>query len=567
MKKITSFILTITFIFSLSVMTYARNEIISDENTDRVSSGASVEVTERHAKGSAFTKDHTPSFSSKEINLYSDTKPSYRGLLSEKGQQTYDIIVGNANPENIVYDENLGYNVLVISCDLYSVFGEDMYDRPDDVTSTIADAYTAISYDNPELHWLNNGPYFEWSSYIVDDVITDELRISTSAGKGPMINAQAQKQDTISKEEALRDIEIVNQWKEKTVKYISSIPDLYEKNQYMMRLLVDSTTYDTDDRMNGPYSHTAVGIPLNGFAVCQGYSNCYKLIFDELGIPCVLLYSDIHMWVATQMDDGLWYQTDATWQDGWWEEDGFLLLGENTIKKADAPLNIGSHDLLINPGCDFAADTYQKEPESTTENTAETTTNETQQSTFGSSETTNVSYALNYNDANADKVEGSGGVVLINDGTVTAAEPDVTDISISSVVGGSIVTEIGEHAFANAKNLEQIIIPASIKNIADNAFEGCEKLTIICAKGSAALQYAQSHGINYIISEYSLYKGDLNGDGSITRLDFILSGKYFAGNNVNVDEYALAVSGGEKVSRKDSISIAKFFAGRDVTFK
>lgn len=49
--------------------------------------------------------------------------------------------------------------------------------------------------------------------------------------------------------------------------------------------------------------------------VCEGYARAFKLVCDELGIPCVLVSGGDHMWNCVQMEDGAWYAVDATYDD------------------------------------------------------------------------------------------------------------------------------------------------------------------------------------------------------------------------------------------------------------
>lgn len=59
--------------------------------------------------------------------------------------------------------------------------------------------------------------------------------------------------------------------------------------------------------------------------VCESYSRAMKVLCDRKGIPCVLLsgaarYStdtpaEEHMWNYVQMENGLWYAIDVTWND------------------------------------------------------------------------------------------------------------------------------------------------------------------------------------------------------------------------------------------------------------
>ena len=56
---------------------------------------------------------------------------------------------------------------------------------------------------------------------------------------------------------------------------------------------------------------------------------------------------------------------------------------------------------------------------------------------------------------------------------------------------------IGSRAFAGNTSLKYITIPASVKEIASDAFEGCNSLTIRAPRGSAAAELATAHNIPY----------------------------------------------------------------------
>jgi len=79
-----------------------------------------------------------------------------------------------------------------------------------------------------------------------------------------------------------------------------------------------------DHSKNRPASsYDAYGALVKGLAVCEGYSEAFKLICDKEGIPCILVIGDAvtsegvgpHMWNAVLMDDGKWYFIDVTWDD------------------------------------------------------------------------------------------------------------------------------------------------------------------------------------------------------------------------------------------------------------
>lgn len=60
------------------------------------------------------------------------------------------------------------------------------------------------------------------------------------------------------------------------------------------------------------------------------------------------------------------------------------------------------------------------------------------------------------------------------------------------------VTFINLGAFANCGELEKIWIPAAVTEIGEDAFEGCEKLTIFAPAGSYAEEYARENGIPFL---------------------------------------------------------------------
>lgn len=86
-------------------------------------------------------------------------------------------------------------------------------------------------------------------------------------------------------------------------------------------------------------AHDAYGALVENIAVCQGYADAFKLVCDYYKIPCVCVSGTAngggHMWNAVQMDDGLWYFIDATWDDQTDEDIAgifydFFLVGTNT---------------------------------------------------------------------------------------------------------------------------------------------------------------------------------------------------------------------------------------------
>lgn len=114
-------------------------------------------------------------------------------------------------------------------------------------------------------------------------------------------------------------------------------------------------------------AHDAYGALIEGRAVCQGYSDAVKLICDYYNIPCVCISGTSgnagHMWNAIQMEDGIWYLMDLTWddQDSYLYDDFFLVGTQSTntyfggLKFCEEHIN--DADLAL-PNLQYAATKY-----------------------------------------------------------------------------------------------------------------------------------------------------------------------------------------------------------------
>lgn len=66
---------------------------------------------------------------------------------------------------------------------------------------------------------------------------------------------------------------------------------------------------------------------------------------------------------------------------------------------------------------------------------------------------------------------------LDKDGRVTKRDKlQYTDVNVPQTLGGCPVTRIGDKVFANAKNLQRVVLPDSLEEIGVSAFENCEQL-------------------------------------------------------------------------------------------
>lgn len=104
-----------------------------------------------------------------------------------------------------------------------------------------------------------------------------------------------------------------------------------EQAQAVYSYLTENVTYDQryySDFSSMPYeSQTAVGALRDNTAICGGYSNALKILFEKLGIPCYTVsgkyFRENHMWNLAQLD-GEWLWFDATSDRGNSSKYGFL---------------------------------------------------------------------------------------------------------------------------------------------------------------------------------------------------------------------------------------------------
>ena len=122
-------------------------------------------------------------------------------------------------------------------------------------------------------------------------------------------------------------------------------PDRYKKVKYIHDVLCENNTYNYDHyyqydgaahttwQSKMPHIAYSALIFKDGYEpVCEGYATAFKIICDLLNIPCVIAVSDTHAWNNVQMDDGLWYNLDATWDDqaqGYSHD--YFLVGSQTV--------------------------------------------------------------------------------------------------------------------------------------------------------------------------------------------------------------------------------------------
>ena len=89
--------------------------------------------------------------------------------------------------------------------------------------------------------------------------------------------------------------------------------------------------------------------------------------------------------------------------------------------------------------------------------------------------------------------------------TLPAALVAIEEEAFAGIDAGRVeitenVVSIGPRAFADCKNLTELVIPATVQTIDDTALEGSENVTIYGESGSEAQRFADANSIPFVPS-------------------------------------------------------------------
>lgn len=155
--------------------------------------------------------------------------------------------------------------------------------------------FDRVFYDHPELYYLTEG-YFRVHNntpYVL--------------GIRPMYADVAQDANT----QALFDAAVNT-----ALEQIKGLKDPVEQMVALYNYLIRTTAYNYDvavnQRENAPKeAWTAYGALVTGDTVCKGYAMAWKVLMDQIGIPCLVVCKGdgSHLWNMVSVD-GKWYHID-----------------------------------------------------------------------------------------------------------------------------------------------------------------------------------------------------------------------------------------------------------------
>lgn len=88
--------------------------------------------------------------------------------------------------------------------------------------------------------------------------------------------------------------------------------DEYDIALYMHDWLTRNAGYD-----HSLQQYAADGVLMQGTGICQSYADAYRILMEEMGIPCITVFGkagEYHAWNMIELN-GVWGHVDCTWDD------------------------------------------------------------------------------------------------------------------------------------------------------------------------------------------------------------------------------------------------------------
>ena len=253
----------------------------------------------------------------------------------------------------------------------------------------------AALFDCPEIYWID-------PSQMSVGLGSDTMSISNFQTGGITLRIRS---ITISPSmiEGFTSIEDAKNYGKLLDEALEKVPvegaTRYEQLKSIHDYIAHFTYYDT----NATFSSSALGALVEPGVVCEGYSEAFKLICDRLDIPCVCVFGNMnveensgHMWNYVQMEDGIWYAMDVTWDDtdgkgGREVKYDYFLKGSKSFNTNHTPETDYNITQFVYPPLSEKNYVYTTPQPITTTTTTTTTTTSTQTSTSTSNRTTTTS--------------------------------------------------------------------------------------------------------------------------------------------------------------------------------
>lgn len=250
-----------------------------------------------------------------------EQEPYYYSQLTAEAKRFYNAI-GDMAEQGLLKQGNAEYDLVENGTLTQEQLSS--YARQADVMVAFGAGRDAYYLDHPELFYID-------FSYLSVSVGTKNGAYVATLGTGRAETYYIGNGFT-SVSETEEAIAAVNERVSQYVAVANNAGTAAEKVKAVNARLIENVTYSfcsSADANGTTYEDGAAhirnvyGALVNGKCVCEGYARAFKLIMDELGIPCLLVQGyaqgtgggfEPHMWNYVNLD-GSWYGVDVTWND------------------------------------------------------------------------------------------------------------------------------------------------------------------------------------------------------------------------------------------------------------
>ena len=258
-------------------------------------------------------KETNEDYTNYEINI--DSKNYYASQLDNYAKIIYNELYNNKeNLKTGTYDLKMPQEINNL---LYEANGDAI------LNNAFQDAWDAFVYDNPDMFFIDTSKVC-LTTQVTTIGFKKSYEVSITKGDNNTylkneytnianLNTALQQIENVKKEiiskcsgTDLKKIEIVHDW------------------------LIDNLEYDTTTQRDNSYN--IYGAFVEKKVVCEGYSKAFKVLMDELNIPCILVkgegtntqgQTEKHMWNYVFLNQK-WYAIDVTWDDPVIQGNGYV---------------------------------------------------------------------------------------------------------------------------------------------------------------------------------------------------------------------------------------------------
>jgi hypothetical protein len=200
-------------------------------------------------------------------------------------------------------------------------FEGSFYDMADALLEAIGPAFAAVMMEHTEIFWV--------SSYTVSAGGRNAVSLSVTPVFWETWGAGGR---SIAEDEAVLHAAV-----EKLAAEAAAQGGVYEQLLYVHDWLTTHNVYNfpaADYDVDEMEANCLPWTPLSALTdldkpVCEGYASAFKLVCDELGIPCIKVCGEAwgpHAWNQVQLD-GKWYAVDVTFDDPTMGDDTKVISG------------------------------------------------------------------------------------------------------------------------------------------------------------------------------------------------------------------------------------------------